>query len=173
MCRQRAANRAAIGRPRSAAAAVAAFARRHRCGQAAGDVGSACRGVGGVRGARRAAPDVRGVVARSLSGALCWCPFWGAHVGAAIGREFAPFGFRGSSEAAPVGAGLAWGWWQVALGPARAVRAPVRPRFGRSRASDRMHAHSITVSRIIEIQSPVCVTALVPGCCYVLYDPVP
>ena len=45
-----------------------------------------------------------------------------------------PFGRLGSSEAAPIGAGLAWGWCQVVLGPARPVRVPVRPRFGRPRA---------------------------------------
>jgi hypothetical protein len=64
-------------------------------------------------------------------------PIWGCPRRPSSDARLRQFGRRGGSKAAQIGAGLAWGWWQVALGPARAVRAPVRPRFGRPRASDR------------------------------------
>ena len=97
------------------------------------------------------------------------CPFG---VPTAVAR-LRQFGRRGDSEPAPDGPGLASGWWQVAPGPVRAVRTPVRSCCGRARASNRcMHAFQ-TVSRIIEIQSPVCVTTLVPMCSYVFFNYIP
>ena len=73
----------------------------------------------------------------------------------------------GCCRGAPRGSGLAWGCWLVAPGPGRAARGRLRACRGRWHASDRcMHAFQ-TVSRIIEIQSPVSVTASVPVCSYV------
>ena len=77
-----------------------------------------------------------------------------------------------------VGFAVAAGPFGVAVPAARlrpwAVRAPGSgpALVARARESADMHAFR-TVSRIIEIQSPVCVTALVPLCSYVFFNYIP
>lgn len=70
-----------VGRTGQASTAVAVLACRRRRVQAAGEGGSACSGMGGVRRARRAVADGRGMLGRSLGGALPQVPVWGAHSG--------------------------------------------------------------------------------------------
>ena len=107
--RQRAADRAAIGRPWGAAAAVAAFEHRHRSAQAAGEGRSACRGVGAVRGTRGAAAHARGVVARSLGGAIAWVSVLRAYRGHEISTVRAPRRLGGGSRRVEVGVGVLTG----------------------------------------------------------------
>ena len=84
-----------------------------------------------------------------------------------------PWRAVGGSEVALGGLGLPWGCCGVVPGPAGPTRGCLRGRRGRWHASDRcMHAFR-TVSRIIEIQSPVSVTASVPVCSYVFFNSIP
>ena len=92
--------------PRGAAAPVAAFMRRHRWTQVAGDAGSACR-------VRVACTDSAGPLrmptvwslGRSAAHSV-WSPF-GLPAAAARVR---PLGRPSGPEADPGGSGLAWGW---------------------------------------------------------------
>ena len=106
MCRRRAADRVAIGRPERAAAAVAAPAGRCSRAQVAVEGGSVRRGVSAVRGARRAISDGRGMLVRSRGGALAWVPVYSTYGGREIAAVRAPRRLRGSSGQVRAGVGV-------------------------------------------------------------------
>ena len=112
---------------RGAAAAVAAFARRHRCAQAAGNVDSVCRGVAAVHGAREAAAAACDVVGRSLSGALALVPVWGARDGHETATVRAPRRLGGGSRRVKAGLGVVAGCAGDGQTSARASQRPPWP----------------------------------------------
>ena len=138
----------------------------------AGEGAAACCGVVGVRAAHRHAADVAWRTRevpwqrRCFSASRCaslWsrrrdCDRWDAP---AVPRQLqAGWDFSGTGV---------WSRW----GPAK-QRGHGSGRAVVARACEHVCMRCYqTVSHVIEIQSPVCVTALVLGCCYLFYDSIP
>ena len=121
---RRAANRATIGRPERAAAAVAALAGRCSRAQAAVEGGSVHRGWGAVREAAGTAVDGRGVVVGSRCRALTLVPVWGAGRGREIATGRPRRRLRGGSTWTGAGLGVVpgraragWGSVETSQGP--------------------------------------------------------